>query len=37
MAKTNVKTSTATKAKVIMKPTKSGVGKGGSDLQKNVK
>jgi len=37
MAKTNVKTSAVTKAKVTTKPTKSGVGKGGSELQKNVK
>lgn len=37
MAKTNVKSSPKTKAKATPKPTKSGVGKAGADLVKNVK
>ena len=37
MAKTNVKTSPKKKAKATSKPTKTGVGKAGADLVKNVK
>ena len=37
MVKTKVKTSAKSKAKATAKPTKSRVGKAGSDLQKSVK
>ena len=37
MAKANVKSSSKIKAKYALKTSKKGVGKSGSELQKNVK